>query len=290
MKKTLMTLVAVLLTVAMLLTLCACGESNTKRHSDDDDEDEDEDETAVTTTVGDEEEESPSTDDDESEIPIIGNTDREEQEESTPTVPDPDSIVSEWKGTIVLDDWLRAFVGAPTGTDAQVALLTKLYDVMIDDIALDYYMEFYEDGTAAWKMKETFVADMLDIVRNNMATYIADGGAYELLATQGLSREQADAALASQGMTAEEFGNSLLVSLESGLQSSVSAENVMPGGTVKDGFYIGLGQYEHEGDEVVFIGKDGSENRFAVNLEEGTMTAKAFYLGGVAVSLNLVRV
>lgn len=286
MKKTMLSALALLLTVAMLLTLCACGNTS-KRKNADDDEDEEEEETTVTTTADEEETET----DVEPVPPVTAPTTKPTAAAPEKSDVDLTSIEGEWQGDIVVDDWLAALIGEPTGeTSEEVQLLTTLYGVMIDDIRISYYMEFYEDGTADWKMKDTFVTDMLMTVRTNLATYFENGGVYDLMAIYGLSQEDTDMYLASQGMTYDDLSKTYLTAMETGMQSSLQNTDVMAGVPTKDGFYIGLGQYTHSGDTLTFTGNDGTSMSFAVNLTEGTLTAKAFYFGGVPVSLTLERV
>lgn len=284
MKKKGLSIVAMLLAVAMLLTLCACGDAKKSNRADDD---EDEKKTSQTTVLNDEDKDEEASDNDEETAMTTATT--RPQSDAAPY--DPSSVVGEWQGTIMLDNWVKALIGEPEGTQAEVALMTTLYDVLFKDLAVDYYMVFNADGTLEWKMKDTFFTDMMSIVSNNTATYTKEDGVYELMATQGLDKAQTDAVLQAQGMTAEEYGNILMTALTSGLNQSLSEDNVtVSGAQVKDGFYVGLGEYRQEDDQIVVITADGTENAFAFGMSGTRLDAKLFYFGGQPVVVELTRV
>ena len=201
MKKLLMALLAMLLTLAMVLSLAACGEDDTKRkRSRDDDDDDDE----KTTQAGESDDDDTDKDDDKD----------DNKDDNKVAATDPASaVVGKWRYSVDMSEFVNLIYETALG-------------ISVSDSPWEYvvYFNFKADGTYTTEVDtEELLAGAGPFV-DDMLSAIAEMAGMDV-----------DTMLRMQGMTREEYTQQMIDSLASSIavgQTSTAGTYVVNNGTI----------------------------------------------------------
>ncbi len=240
--KKLTKILALVLALALLFSLAACGSSNPdgerEKRAYDRDETKTTEETAVTY---------PSELTEETAIP----TELTEQIEN-------DEIVGTWKYDMQMEKLLDAaqkMDEIPAEFNGMMDVLTVLYD----GIVITLVMDLKEDKTCTVSAEEASLQEAAKVIEERLPAFLPD----LLTVMTGMTREELEEQLAASGMTVDEF---IAVAA-----SQITADQLLASMTPP----VRTGTYAYEEDKLTLTYEDGSKVVYTVELNGDELTVSA---------------
>ena len=176
-----------------------------------------------------------------------------------------EELIGTWEMSVSMDNLLSASMENDDNSE-ETQQQKKIYEEMLGGIEMKFEVTFESDNKYNVKMTGADASALKDKMIENMISYLSKGGIVDIFAMQGKDMTMAEiiAEVAKEGMSMDEFYDSIAEGLSSGIDVTKLADAVL-----KEG-----GEYELTADTLSFgeINEEGVEEEFSYTYDGTTIT------------------
>ena len=177
-----------------------------------------------------------------------------------------EDLIGTWEMAVSLDNLVDSGIESATDDSEESQAKAALYKEMLDGIEMKFEVTFESDDTYSVKMTGADASALKDKMIENTIKYLSEGGIVDVFAMQGknMSMTEIVAEVAKEGLSMDEFYDTIAESMSSGIDVSKLADAVL-----KEG-----GDYELASDTLSFgeINEEGVEEKFSYTYDGTTIT------------------